>query len=57
MKWVQKEKQLIAMNITQIDISNYRKVIGGVKDIKGIISRQRNFADQTELLTTKRTWM
>lgn len=57
MKWVQKEKQLIAMNITQIDISNYRKVIGGVKDIKGIISRRRNFADQTELLTTKRTWM
>lgn len=43
------------MNITQIDISNYRKVIGGVKDIKGIISRQRNFVDQTELLTTKRT--
>lgn len=56
MKWIQKEKK-VDSNEYNSDISSYRKVMGKEKDIKGIISRWRNLADQKDLLTTKRTGM
>lgn len=56
MKWIQKEKK-VDSNEYNSDISNYGKVMGEEKDIKGIISRWRNLADQKDLLTTKRTGM
>lgn len=56
MKWTQKEKK-VDSNEYNLDISNYGKVMGEEKDIKGIISRWRNLANQKDLLTTRRTGM
>lgn len=54
MKQIQKEKKLVAMNVTQIDTSNYRKMIQGGKGYQGNNFQMEKFSRSETAFNNKK---